>query len=56
MKNQKKTSKQELCISRALAAQHGGERFVYWDPNKLDLLRINDVYTYSLIRSTQKCE
>ena len=56
IKVKKKPVNRMLGISRALAAQHGGERFVYWGPNKLDLLCINDVYTYSLIRSTQKCE
>ena len=36
-----------LFFSRAPTMRHGGERLVYQGPNKLDLLRIKNIYLYS---------
>ena len=36
-----------LFFSRAPTTRHGGERLVYQGPNKLNLLRIKDMYSYS---------
>ena len=53
-KSQKKPSKQSALFSRVPLTRHGGERLVYQGPNKLNLLRIKNIYSHSLIRSTQK--